>query len=103
VPFAACFDEFSDDRGFYKTRTAVRLFDAGTSFVSRSEAKRLVEGLEKFEEVEIDFTGVDEVGQGFVDEVFRVWATDHPEVRLMPAGMSPAVEAMVRRGLPRNH
>ena len=39
------------------------------------------------------------VGQGFVDEVFRVWAREHPEVRLIPRAMNVAVEFMVRRGL----
>jgi hypothetical protein len=29
-------------------------------------------GLERFRDVIVDFRGVQEVGQGFVDEVFRV-------------------------------
>ncbi len=97
------FDAFTDPEAldFSRSRATVRLFEAGDSFVSRSEAKRLTEGLEKFEEVEIDFGGVREVGQGFVDEVFRVWAREHPDVRVIPIRMSSAVEAMVRRGLPR--
>lgn len=77
----------------------MRLFAAGDAFVSRSEAKRLAHGLERFEEVVVDFTGVNEVGQGFVDELFRVWPRDHPGTRLLPVNMSRAVEAMVRRGL----
>lgn len=96
------FDEFTDeDLQFSRSRAAVRLFETGSTFVSRSEAKRLAEGLERFDEVEMDFRGVTEVGQGFVDEIFRVWAQGHPNVRLIPTGMSAAVEAMVRRGLPR--
>lgn len=85
---------------FSRSRAVVRLFKTGESFVSRSEAKRMAEGLERFREVEIDFSGVTEVGQGFVDELFRVWRGGHPDTRLLPANMSPAVEAMVRRGLP---
>lgn len=60
----------------------------------------MTNGLERFEDVVIDFQGVTDVGQAFVDELFRVWARDHPQVRLEPRNMSPAVEAMVRRGLP---
>jgi hypothetical protein len=49
----------------------------------------------------LDFRGVESVGQGFVDEVFRVFATAHPEVRLVPANISPPVEFMITRGLKR--
>jgi hypothetical protein len=63
-------------------------------------AKRLLANLERFREVILDFRGVEGVGQGFVDEVFRVWARDHPEVKLIPVEMNEAVEFMVRRGLP---
>ena len=69
--------------------------------VSRREARRILRGLEHEPEIVIDFTGVTWVGQGFVDEVFRVWSRNHPETRLAPVNMAPAVEFMVRRGLPR--
>ena len=82
-----------------KTRTVVRLFAIGTEFVSRSQAKRLVNGLEKFREVVLDFKGVDLVGQGFADEVFRVWARQHPDVKLIPTDMNDAVAFMVERAI----
>lgn len=84
---------------FDTTRTVVRLFETGGTFVSRSEAKRLATRLERFGRVLVDFTGVNEVGQGFVDELFRVWQRQHPDVTLTPVNMNPAVEQMVRRGL----
>lgn len=90
-----------DDHQFARTRTVVRLFGFGVRFVSRSEAKRLMRGLERFKEVMVDFTGVEEVGQGFVDEVVRVWPAQHPETLVTPVGMAGPVEFMVRRGLPR--
>ncbi len=89
-----------DDYRFDRTKTVVHLFGIGVRFISRSEAKRLMRGLERFREVELDFTGVEDVGQGFVDEVFRVWPRDHPETVLTPTGMNGPVEFMVRRGLP---
>ncbi|MFW5876717.1 MAG: STAS-like domain-containing protein [Myxococcota bacterium] len=95
------FDEFTEDCEFAKTRIVVRLFEAGTEFVSRSEAKRLLHGLERFREVVLDFSGVRLVGQGFCDEIFRVWARAHPEVRIVPARMIEPVEFMVRRALRR--
>ena len=82
-----------------KTRTVVRLFAIGTEFVSRSQAKRLVHGLDKFREVVLDFKGVDIVGQGFADEVFRVWARKHPKVKLVPTDMNDAVAFMVERAI----
>ena len=94
------FDEYSLDDEFAKTRTLIRLFAIGTRLVSRSEARRLMHGLERFREVILDFKGIDGIGQGFVDEVFRVWSNDHPEVRLAPVNMNDAVQFMVTRGLP---
>ena len=78
----------------------MRLFEAGSAFLSRSEAKRLAAGLDRFRQVTLDFEGVDEVGQGFVDELFRVWARDHPATRLSPIKMNDDVRFMVERGLP---
>ena len=80
----------------------VKLFQIGTSFVSRSEARRLLDGLDTdFEIVEVDFTGVSDVGQGFVDELLRVWPKDHPGKTVIPTNMNPAVEFMFQRGLMR--
>jgi hypothetical protein len=34
-----------------------------------------------------------------VDELFRVWAREHPQTRLVPIEMCPVVERVVRRNL----
>jgi anti-sigma regulatory factor (Ser/Thr protein kinase) len=98
---ADVFARFTSDDSleFDTTRPIVRLFETGGTFVSRSEAKRLATRLERFDNVIVDFEGVNEVGQGFVDELFRVWQREHPDVTLTPVNMRPAVEQMVRRGL----
>ncbi len=98
VDLRRLFDEYTTDFEFDRSRTMVRLFAYGTSFVSRSEAKRLVHGLERFREVVLDFAGVELVGQGFVDEVFRVWARAHAGTALVPVNMIEPVAFMVRRG-----
>jgi excisionase family DNA binding protein len=99
---ADVFREFTHDHAFVRTRPVVKLFGIGTTFVSRSEARRLLDGLESdFETVEVDFTGVTDVGQGFVDELLRVWPSRHPDKTVMPVNMNPAVEFMVERGLSR--
>jgi anti-sigma regulatory factor (Ser/Thr protein kinase) len=82
---------------FARTRATVKLVSLGSALVSRSEAKRLVARLPEFTHVTLDFTGVEVVGQGFCDEVFRVFARAHPEVALEPVGMNEAVAFMVAR------
>jgi anti-sigma regulatory factor (Ser/Thr protein kinase) len=82
---------------FDRTRVPLALFETEGRFVSRAEAKRLGTRLDRFREAVLDFSGVDEVGLAFVDELFRVWAGEHPETRLVPINMSPVVERVVRR------
>jgi len=91
------FDEYTNAEtlAFDRSRTVVRLFDLDVPFVSRSEAKRLARNLERFREVVVDFRGVEAVGQGFADELFRVWAREHPGTRLAPVNMNRAVGLVV--------
>jgi anti-sigma regulatory factor (Ser/Thr protein kinase)/uncharacterized protein (DUF1330 family) len=91
------FARYTHDLQFDTTRTVVKLFSYGVRFVSRSEAKRLLEGVERFRHVILDFAGVEAVGQGFADEVFRVCARAHPGVELRAESMSPPVAFMVGR------
>jgi anti-sigma regulatory factor (Ser/Thr protein kinase) len=91
------FSEYTENLEFSKTRIVVRLFTIGVRFISRSEAKRLLAGLERFREIVLDFAGVSEVGQGFADEVFRVWAKAHRSIRLLPLNMAPTVKFMIQR------
>jgi anti-sigma regulatory factor (Ser/Thr protein kinase) len=95
----AIFDEYTQEYEFSKTRAVVRLFAIGVRFISRSEAKRLMHGLDRFREVVLDFRGVEAIGQGFADEVLRVWAKAHPEVSLVPVNMNEAVQFMVHRAV----
>lgn len=79
---------------FSRTRIMVKLLQA--EYISRSEAKRLVVNLEKFREVELDFRDVDLVGQGFADELFRVFQRRHPHTKIETTNTNTAVEAMIR-------
>jgi anti-sigma regulatory factor (Ser/Thr protein kinase) len=94
---ADVFAEYTVDLEFRKTRVVIKLFTLGTRFVSRSEARRVVTGLERFSEAILDFEKVEEVGQGFADEVFRVWAKAHRNTDLTPTNMSEPVAFMVER------
>jgi len=94
------FDSFSsgDDYAFTKTVVPVRLAQYGDErLVSRSQAKRLLTGIDKFKVVVFDFAGVEAVGQAFADEVFRVFKNQHPEMQLMSLNTSQEVAQMIRR------
>lgn len=94
--FASAKDGFSFDR----THLVVRLVDLeGGALVSRSQAKRIVARLERFKEAVLDFEGVVSVTPAFADEIFRVFASRHPEVRLMPVNDNEQVQQMVRRAV----
>ena len=100
-PLSEVFRAFTDeDHEFDRTVAVVALFGLGVRFISRSEAKRVMRGLERFRRVELDFAGVEEVGQGFVDEALRVWPSQHPATVVTPVRMVGPVDFMVRRGLP---
>lgn len=65
-------------------------------YVSRSQARALLVGLEKFKKVMLDFSGVKEVGQAFADEIFRVFNLAHPEVEVEYQNANEAVEFMIK-------
>ena len=90
------FNSFSDeDMQFTKTILKIAMiFDM--SPVSRSQAKRMCNGLEKFKEVTLDFSGVEFIGQGFAHQVFVLYRNAHPEVKLRPVNMCQNVEMMLR-------
>ena len=99
---SAVFDQFTDQEEYTFDKTVVPLRLAqheGEKLVSRSQAKRVSLRFERFKRVVLDFEGVAEIGQAFADELFRVFAAAHPDVRLTPINASPAVANMVRRAL----
>lgn len=94
-----------DDLSFDRTVVPVRLARlarlGGENLLSRSQAKRVMSGLEKFKVVELDFEGVPEIGQAFADEIFRVFTAAHPQVAVRAVHAGPGVLPMIRRVAPR--
>lgn len=87
-----------DDYTFAKTVVPVRLAKVGDeNLVSRSQAKRLMLRVERFRSVVLDFEGVATIGQAFADEIYRVFANEHPEIELQSIHASPEVQQMIRR------
>lgn len=96
------FDQYAsddEDYQFSKTVIPVRMAAEGEALVSRSQAKRLLIRIDKFETVILDFAGVPAIGQGFADEIFRVFARQHPQIRLFPINTNEAVSNMISRAL----
>lgn len=89
------FDMFADDDGgFTKTRIPIKNFFE-TYPVSRSQAKRLSNRFENFQEIELDFEGIDEIGQGFAHELFVVFQRNHENIKLIPIHVSTDIERMI--------
>lgn len=98
----AIFDQFSSSLeqgyGFIKTIVPVRLAQYGDEkLVSRSQAKRLLARVDKFEVIIFDFEGVEVIGQAFADQVFRVFCNQFPGKELAAINANTAVEQMIRR------
>jgi len=90
----------SEDQTFDKTIVPLHLAqDESEALVSRSQARRVANRFERFKRVELDFTGIDEIGQAFADELFRVYARSHPDIRIVPINTGPAVANMIRRAV----
>lgn len=87
-----------DGQGYAFERTVVPLqllALTGHALDSRAQARRAALRLQQFRHAQLDFAGVEDVGHGFADELFRVFASRHPQLELEPVNMSPAVRGLV--------
>ena len=94
------FDQYTtgEDYGFNKTVVPVKLAQYGNDkLISRSQAKRLLARVELFKKVIFDFAGVDSIGQAFADEIFRVFAAQHPEIEIAQIHANADVKRMIER------
>ncbi len=67
--------------------------------VSRSQAKRVIARFEHVNEADLDFSGIESIGQAFADEIFRVYATTYPGIKLVVHNANEQVSQMIRRAL----
>lgn len=82
---------------FDKTRVYIKLFTAGTVYISRSQARRLTANLDKFKVIILDFKGIKTIGQAFADEIFRVFALKYPNIKIEIINTNEAVMFMIKR------
>lgn len=85
------------DFSFRKTVVPIKLANyPGEQLVSRSQAKRVLARFEEFTEIILDFEGVDDIGQPFADQMFRVFPLSHPEIKITPTRTNDNVESMIK-------
>lgn len=84
-----------DEFEFSTTEVAVALYKAGTPYISRSQARRITSGLEKFNTIILDFKNMDTIGQAFADEIFRVWKNRHPSKEIVVRNAGENVQFMI--------
>lgn len=94
--FAAFTGNEDEDFAFNTTVVPVKLaLYEGEQLVSRSQAKSILNRVEKFNTVLLDFEGVDSIGQAFSDEVFRVFARRNPHITLHPIHTTESIDRMI--------
>jgi anti-sigma regulatory factor (Ser/Thr protein kinase) len=86
-----------DEYNFIKTVIPVILAKYGNEqLVSRSQAKRVLARIEKFKIVLLDFSGIYSIGQAFADEIFRVFCSFNPDIRIISLNTNEEIEAMIK-------
>lgn len=90
-------DYANDEFEFDKTEVRVKLSPKQGEHISRSEARRILFGLDRFKRIIFDFDEVAGIGQAFADEVFRVFQKQHPKIQLLSESMNDTVRFMVSR------
>lgn len=92
------FNQYTDESfQFSKTGVKVKLYHQDVDYVSRSQARRILAGLEKFKTIELDFKDVETAGQAFADEIFRVWQNAHKDIKVTVINANKNIMLMIRR------
>ena len=92
------FNQYASIEGFYKAMVPVKLLQyKNEGLVSRSQARRLLARVDEFKEVVFVFENIEEIGQPFADEIFRVYARNHPDIKISAKNASKVIEGMIFR------
>jgi anti-sigma regulatory factor (Ser/Thr protein kinase) len=87
-----------NDYAFNKTVVPVKMAEQSPNdLISRSQAKRLLLRIDRFRTVVLDFKNVNQIGQAFADEIFRVFARSHPGIDVQFINANEDVLKMIRR------
>ena len=87
-----------NDYAFSKTVVPVKMAEQSPNdLISRSLAKRLLLRIDRFRTVVLDFQHVNQLGQAFADEIFRVFARGHLGTDVQFINANEDVLKMIRR------
>ena len=94
------FDNFSTEipGDFDKTCIPITLANSD-DLVSRSQARRVLSGLELFKEVTLDFKDIEYIGQAFADEIFRVFPNMNSNTKITVQNANENVQNMINRAI----
>ena len=94
------FDKFTTEvlGDFDKTIVPICLANS-SDLVSRSQARRVLSGLELFREVILDFKDIEYIGQAFADEIFRVFPSMNPHTAIIAQNANAEVQHMINRAI----
>jgi hypothetical protein len=95
------FDEFPvmkrGDHLLSKTCIPIKLIQYSTeAFFSRSLARKILSRIDRFSIAVLDFLGVEKIGPAFADQIFRVFASEHPEIQLRHCNTNKQVEEVIQ-------
>jgi anti-sigma regulatory factor (Ser/Thr protein kinase) len=83
---------------FDRTVVPVKMAEhSENDLISRSQAKRLLLRIDRFRTVVLDFKNVNQIGQAFADEIFRVFTRRHPGVEVQFTNANGDISNMIRR------
>lgn len=97
TPMADVFEKYQDEfDGFAKTEIFINLAETfAKTLMSRSIARRVLAGFNSFKEVTLDFKNVRSVGQGFLDEIFRVYGLKNPHINIKFVNQNEQIDKML--------
>ena len=78
--------------------TLYRLYNSN-ELISRSQAKIITKNLTNYEYVTLDFTNIEFVAQGFIDEIFRVFQNKHPDINIIYCNINTQILSMINHVL----
>lgn len=94
------FDIYTNENYIFdKTTITVHLAKEylGELFMSRSQAKRIMLNADKFKVIFLDFEDIKTIGQGFADQIFRVYKNKNPDIQIIPINTNKEVDFMIKR------
>ena len=90
------FDMYADvDGGLTRTKIPMKNVFGNAFPVSRSQARRLCNRFDEFKEVILDFSGVEEMGQGFADELFSKYIERNPDIKITVLNENDKIAHMI--------